>query len=148
MSLILRERNATDVEVLALDRGVPGGPGTTLLAAGDSHRGVPYALWAAHVGQTIRLSALQAEAQTRQAGRIEQEQAARPPVTHCPSCGAPLELGRVVVTSTMWDMLVARLSLAHLFFLPPQGKRERLLGFLRPADARRCQRCRGVWIQY
>jgi uncharacterized protein with PIN domain len=148
MSLMLRERNATDVDVLALDASVPEGPGTTILAAGESHRGIPYMLWAARVGQTVSVSALQAEAQTRQAVQIQQEQAARRPVMHCPSCAGPLELGRVVVTSTMWDMLVARLSLAHLFFLPPQGKRERLLGFLRQADARRCQRCRGVWVQY
>jgi len=65
----------------------------------------------------------------------------------CPSCKMEMEAGRAQVKGTILGFLLVGLSYQHLYFLPSQGAKEKIIPSRGIRPAHYCRQCRGLFIE-
>ncbi|MCC6907637.1 MAG: hypothetical protein IT430_06840 [Phycisphaerales bacterium] len=92
-----------------------------------------------------RLKELESEIGRVRAMLPKEKQPRSAPAMHCPSCGAEMESGILVVKETLWGFLLAGLSYQHLFFRSDDAdKDECVLASGVPSHGHRCPACHTV----
>ncbi len=92
-----------------------------------------------------RLRSLDAEISRVRAMLPEENKIAAAPAVQCPSCGAEMEPGVIVVKGTLWGFLLVGLSYQHLYFRGDEADEDEcLMTSGVPSRADRCPNCHTV----